>query len=76
MVVGYSQLVAPTLVAVADYLREKQGPRERDANIVEVGLRHQVSDALMLGVGLGAGIGRESPQFRGIFSLQIDFGGR
>jgi len=40
VLVGYSQLVAPNLVAVADYLREKQGVRERDANIMEAGLRY------------------------------------
>jgi len=39
-------------------------------------LRYQVSDALTLGVGLGAGIGRDSPRFRGIFSLQVGFDGR
>ncbi len=72
---SYSQLVVPSLVAVADYLCEKQGTREQDANIMEAGLRYQVSDALTLGVGLGAGIGRNSPQFHGIFSLQVGFGG-
>ena len=50
--------------------------RERDADIVEAGLRYRFTDAITPGVGAGFGIGRDSPRLRAIASLQIGFGGR
>jgi len=76
VIVGYSQLVAPNIVAVLDYSRESQERRERDANIVEAGLRYQFTDAVTLGAGAGFGVGRDSPRFRAIASIQVGFGGR
>ena len=73
--VGYSQLVASDVVVVANYVRESQERRERAANVVEAGLRYQVSEAVTLGAGVGFGIGRDSPRFCALFSLQIGFGG-
>jgi len=76
VVVGYSQLVVPNVVAVLDYVRESQERRERGANVMEAGLRYQFTDAVTLGAGAGFGVGRDSPRFRAIASIQIGFGGR
>lgn len=77
VIAGYSQLLVPSLAVVLDYVRESQEERERrDANIVEAGLRYQYSDAITLGAGAGFGIGRDSPRFRAIASIQIGFGGK
>lgn len=75
VIAGYSQLVRPDVALVLDYVREQQERHERDANILEAGLRYQLSDRVTLGVGAGVGIGRDSPRFRGIVSLQLGFGG-
>lgn len=78
VVAGYSQLVASNVVVVLDYVRESQERRERAANIAEAGLRYQFTDAVTLGAGAGAGfgVGRDSPRFRALASIQIGFGGR
>lgn len=77
VIAGYSQLVSPSLVVVLDYIRESQEERERrDANLVEAGLRYRYNEAITLGAGAGFGIGRDSPRFRAIASIQIGFGGR
>lgn len=77
VIVGYSQLVSPSVVAVLDYIRQSQERREwRASNVVEAGLRYQYTDAVTLGAGAGFGIGRDSPRFRAIASVQIGFGGR
>lgn len=59
VVVGYSQLVAPDVAA----------------NVVEAGLRCQLNERATLGAGAGFGIGRDSPGFRAVFSVQVGFGG-
>lgn len=76
VVAGYSQLAASNLVVVVDYLRESKGRHERDASLVEAGLRYQATDAVTLGAGAGFGVGRDSPRFRAIFSVQVGFEGR
>ena len=76
VIAGYNQLVAPNVVVVLDYVRESQERRERAANIVEAGLRYQFTDAVTLGAGAGFGVGRDSPRFRALASIQIGFGGR
>lgn len=77
VIVGYSQVVSPSVVAVLDYIRQSQERREwRPSNVVEAGLRYQYTDAVTLGAGAGFGIGRDSPRFRAIASIQIGFGGR
>lgn len=74
-VVGYSQLVASNVVVVLDYLRYSQERRERAANVFEAGLRWQVAEHVVLGAGFGFGVGRDSPRFRALFSVQIALGG-
>lgn len=74
---GYSQLLLPRTVLVADYLRETLEERgERASNILEAGVRHRVAHGVVLGGALGAGIGRDSPRFRAIVSVQISLSGR
>lgn len=73
---GYSQLLLPRTVLIADYLRETLEERgERASNILEAGVRHLVAPGLTLGGALGAGIGRDSPRFRAIFSVQFALSG-
>jgi hypothetical protein len=72
---GYSQLVGERTALIADVLRESQERGQRDATILEAGLRHQVARGIILGGALGAGIGRDSPSFRAIVSVQFSLGG-
>lgn len=76
VIVGYSQLLAPNTAVVLDYVRESQERHKRAANIVETGVRYHFTDAITLGAGAGFGIGRDSPRFRAIASIQIGFGGQ
>ena len=73
---GYSQLLLPRTVLIADFLRESLEERgERAANILEAGFRHLVAPGLILGGALGAGIGPDSPRFRAILSVQFSLSG-
>jgi hypothetical protein len=72
---GYSQRVAERTVLVANALRESQERNQRDATILEVGLRHLVTEGVILGGAVGTGIGRDSPRFSAILSLQFALAG-
>jgi hypothetical protein len=73
--IGYSQRMAERTVIIASLLRESQERGERDATILEAGVRHQVAQGVILGGALGARIGRDSPRFRATISLQFSLAG-
>ena len=72
VVAGYSQLLDRDTAIIVDYVRERQEFGERDANIVEVGFRHRLGERVTIGLGGGAGLGRDSPKYRLLFSLEMD----
>lgn len=72
-VAGYSQRVGPQTIFLADYVRQQEKQRSMTSNIVEVGLRYQQTPLTVLSVGLGAGIGNQSPDFRATLGLQRSF---
>lgn len=72
-IVGYSQRVTPDTIFVADYVREQEKERGATSNIVEVGLRRQLTPLKTVSLGLGAGIGNQSPDFRATLGYQQSF---
>jgi hypothetical protein len=72
---GASRLLAPETALVVNALRESQDRGQREATILEAGLRHQVARGVVLGGALGAGLGRDAPAFRAILSVQFSLGG-
>ncbi|MBY0330919.1 MAG: hypothetical protein K2X49_09625 [Acetobacteraceae bacterium] len=69
-VAGYHQAIGPDTTLVLDYVRRQQERGERDANILEAGLRYQLDPRTVLSAGVGAGIGRDSPAVRVVFGIQ------
>ncbi|TPG57723.1 hypothetical protein EAH89_09845 [Roseomonas nepalensis] len=72
VVAGYSQRLGNDTALILDYVRERQERRERDANVIEIGFRQRLSEGVTLGFGGGAGIGRDSPRYRALLSLEVD----
>lgn len=72
-VVGYSQRVGPQTIFLADYVREQEKERDVTSNIVEIGLRYQKTPLTVFSLGLGAGIGNQSPDFRATLGYQQSF---
>jgi len=70
IVVGYHQAIGPDATIVLDYVRQQQERGERDANIVEAGIRYQLDPLTVLSFGVGAGIGRDSPRYRAVIGIQ------
>lgn len=76
LVLGGSRLLSEDLAVVVNLVRESQEREQRDATILEVGLRHEIARGVVLGGAVGAGFGRDSPDFRAVVSLQFSLGGR
>lgn len=70
-VLGYSFLVTPDLLAVADVYREWELVEDVESNVVEGGLRYQLHPRTVLSVGAGIGLGDESPDALMTLSLQV-----
>ena len=63
-------------LAVAGYVRRQQERGERDFSLVEIGLRHRISeDAPIFGLALGFGTNRDTPRWRLSIAAQWSFGG-
>ena len=72
-ILGYSRRIGPDTILVADYVREEAAQEDEAANIVELGVRRQLTPLTVLSVGVGAGLGEDSPDFRATFGLQRSF---
>lgn len=72
-IVGYSRRVTADAVLVCDFVREQERERDAASNVVELGVRWQLTPLLVLSAGAGAGIGDESPRARGMIGLQKSF---
>ncbi len=72
-ILGYSQRITPDTILVGDFVREQQIERSKTANILEIGLRRQLTPLKTLSFGVGAGIGSDSPNFRATLGYQQSF---
>jgi hypothetical protein len=73
VVVGYSRRITADSLMVADFVRESLIERGAESNVVEAGVRTQLTPLTVLAAGIGAGIGDESPKVRVTLGLQYSF---
>jgi len=70
VILGYSGRLGPDMILVANVLRELERDKGIESNLVELGVRRQVTPLLVVALGAGAGIGDESPDVRVTAGLQ------
>ena len=73
IIAGYSRRILPDVVMVADFIREQQPQEGMESNIVELGFRYQFDPQTVVGAGVGAGIGDDSPPYRLLFGISRSF---
>jgi hypothetical protein len=73
VILGYSRPFAPDWLFVADFVREQERERGSNSNIFELGARWQVTPLTVISMGVGAGIGEESPRARAVIGFQKSF---
>lgn len=73
LVAGYSRRLGADTVLVADYFREQQEEKGRTSDILELGLRRQLTPLTVISAGAGAGISKDSPDVRVTLGFQKSF---
>lgn len=73
LVFGYSRRLGADTVIVADYLREQQRERGITIDVIEVGLRRQITPLTVISAGIGAGVSKDSPDVRATVGWQKSF---
>jgi hypothetical protein len=61
---GYSRRLGPNYILVTDYVYQQERERGAKSQLLEAGVRYQYSPLTIFTVGAGAGLTRESPDFR------------
>lgn len=72
-VAGYSRRLGADTVIVADYLREQDEEKGKTFDIIELGVRRQLTPLTVLSAGAGAGISKDSPDLRFTLGFQKSF---
>lgn len=68
--VAYSHLLTTRTAVVVDVVRQDQHFAGEDESFVDVGINDELSDAVLLGVGAGAGITQQGTAFRVFLGLK------
>ncbi len=72
-IAGYSRRLEIDDVLVTDFVPSQEQFQGQNSNIVEIGLRHQTTPQTLYTVGIGAGIGDQSPKLRLTIGFQHSF---
>ncbi|HEX8234430.1 MAG TPA: hypothetical protein VF600_00590 [Abditibacteriaceae bacterium] len=70
VVFGYDRSLGTNSLLLLDFVREQQPEKGETENLVELGIRRTLSSQAVLGLGVGAGIGEDSPHFRVVASFE------
>jgi hypothetical protein len=74
-ILGDNVRLGPHTMLVTDFVREQEREKDKTANILELGIRRQVTPLTVLEIGFGTGIGPDSPDVRVTLAFQHTFGG-
>jgi hypothetical protein len=72
-ILGYSRRLTADTVFVTDFIREQERQHGEYSNILELGIRWQLTPRAVFSFGGGAGLGEESPRARASVGFQRSF---
>ena len=67
---GYSRRLGPNFILLTDYVYQEERERGAKSQLIEAGVRYQYSPLTIFTFGAGAGLTRQSPDFRLTLGLQ------
>lgn len=71
--IGYDRQIGPDTIFILDFAREQEKEENKDSNMLEAGIRYQLTPLVVLTAGAAAGIGEDSPDFRTVVGVQKSF---
>ncbi len=69
-ILGYSRRLNSDTMLVSDFVLELEDEADKEAYLLELGIRHQINPQTVFSVGAGAGLTGESPDFRITVGIQ------
>lgn len=72
-VAGYDFRLGTENTVILDYVFEQREEKRKETRLLEVGLRRQLSPQTLVVLGIGAGIGSDSPDMRAVAGFQKSF---
>lgn len=73
IVAGWSARVNADTIGIIDYVRQQELERGMTSDVIEIGLRRQITPRIVLSAGAGAGLSNDSPDFRATVGFQRSF---
>lgn len=73
VILGYSRRLNADTTLVADFVRQQEMRKGDNSNVLELGIRRQLTPLTVLVFGVGAGIAEQSPDFRATVGFQQSF---
>jgi hypothetical protein len=70
---AYSRLDSADTALVLDVVHGAKAAKAQDQTVVDIGLRHEISQRWAVSAGIGAGLFQQSPAFRILFAVQRNF---
>lgn len=74
-VLGYTFKPAESTTLIADIALGEAPEEDENTNLFEVGLKHEFNEAIEIGLGVGAGLDNDSPDFVAHAGVEFKFGG-
>lgn len=74
-VLGYTFKPIESTTLIADIAVGEAPGEDENTNLLEVGLTHEFNDSVEIGVGMGAGLDDDSPDFVAHAGIEFKFGG-
>lgn len=71
--IGYSARLNNETLFIADYVREERREEDVEFNLIEFGVRYQLTPLTVISGGLGFGVGDESPDVRAVLGFQYTY---
>jgi hypothetical protein len=73
IVAGFDRRLGPDAIVILDYVREQQEEKDKDANLIETGMRYQFNPLTVVSAGISVGVGEESPDVGFTVNIQRSF---
>jgi len=73
LIAGFDVRAGKDAILVVDFIREQDLKHGENANILELGIRRQITPFTVISLGAGVGIGDESPDYRLVAGFQYSF---
>lgn len=72
-ILGYSMRVGAASTLILDLIREQKEEKREEANVAEIGVRHQLARETVLAIGGGVGFGDASERYRVTLGIEREF---